>query len=225
MIEMVATGASGEKLSQVAPAFYYTLVYVHGKRLGVIKPNKFLAEQLSVTPTIGYGIFAKQAPMLIPPKSWTSWDEGGYWYTREEVMRTRQSLEQRAYLKEASERHHLNELFTGLDVLGETCWTINRNVFDVVVKVWNSGEELADIPAQISQLEYPPQPKIAAWDVKARIDWMQECKYVSRLMQRSHSMRCDINYKLDIARAVFLILSSCTNFLVYWRTAVFPSQS
>jgi len=201
---MTTKDEHGEKHSQVAPAFYFTFVYLHGKRLGVVKPNKHLAERLTSAPSPNR-LFYKQAPMLIPPKPWTGFDEGGYWFTREDVMRTKNSLEQRAYLKEASDRQLLGELFTGLDVLGQTCWTINRKVFDVVVKVWNSGEEVADIPAQISRLEYPPQPKMAAWDVKTRIDWMQKCKHLSRVMQRSHSMRCDLNYKLDIARAVCLI--------------------
>src|SRR5271168_1257522 len=141
MIEMTTTDESGVKHSQVAAAFYFTFVYIRGKRVGVIKPNRFLAERLTRTPPPNRLVY-KQSPMLIPPKPWTGFDEGGYWFTREEVMRTRNSIEQKAYLKEASERKHLDELFAGLDVLGSTCWTINRNVFDVVIRVWNSGEEL-----------------------------------------------------------------------------------
>ena len=121
-------------------------------------------------------------------------------------MRTRQSMEQRAYLKEASDSNALGEVFQGLDIFGETCWTINRKVFDTVITVWNSGEAIADIPPQVSTMEYPVEPKIAAWDVKARMNWISECKRMSRMMQNAHSQRCDVNYKLEIARAVFRIL-------------------
>jgi DNA-directed RNA polymerase, mitochondrial len=202
MIEMTYTDEQGERHSQTAPAFYYTYTYVRGRKLGTIKPNKYLLERLTANPTVGRGITTKLAPMLVPPKAWTSWDEGGYWYTREEVMRTRQSLEQRAYLKEASDSGTLTEVYQGLDILGQTSWTINRKVFDTVIAVWNSGEAIADIPPQVSDLQYPVEPKTASWDVNARMEWVSACKRMSRLMQNAHSQRCDINYKLEIARAV-----------------------
>lgn len=204
MIEMTHIDENGNKHSQVAPAFYHTYAYLNGKKLGIIKPNKFIAERLSASPIIGRGVTTKLAPMLVPPKRWTSWNEGGYWYTREEVMRTRASVEQKAYLKEASDSNALSAVYRGLDILGETCWTINRRVFDVVVTVWNSGEAIAEIPPQASKLDYPPEPESATWDVKSRLDWLQECKRMSRIMQNAHSVRCDVNYKLEIARAVCL---------------------
>lgn len=202
MVNMLHFDENGQKHSQIAPAFYHTYVYVGGKKVGMIKPNKFVAERFSSTAANACGLICKNAPMVVPPKQWTSWDEGGYWYTREEVMRTRQSMEQRVYLKEASDAGQLSEVYRGLDILGETCWTINRKVFDVILNVWNSGETIADIPPQASDLQYPEQPKAAAWDVKARMDWIQECRAMSRTMQNAHSVRCDINYKLEVARAV-----------------------
>jgi len=202
-VEMTHREANGEKHFQIAPAFYYTYAYVQGKKVGMIKPNRFLAEKLSSNPSLLYGMQTKQAPMLVPPRQWSSWDEGGYWYTREEVMRTRASYEQKAYLKEASDSNQMDEVFRGLDILGETCWTINRKIFDTILNVWNSGEAIADIPPLASEMQYPAEPKSAKWDVKARITWIQQCKQVSRLMQNAHSQRCDLNYKLEIARAVF----------------------
>ena len=202
-IEMSKTDANGEYHSQIAPAFYFTYAYVRGKKVGTIKPNKFLSDKFSVNPSaLSYGMQTKQAPMLVPPRQWSSWDEGGYWYTREEVMRTRSSYEQKAYLKEASNNNALDDVFRGLDILGETCWTINRKVFDTVLTVWNSGEAIADIPPLASDMKYPPEPKSSKLDVKGRIKWIQECKWVSRMMQNAHSQRCDVNYKIEIARAV-----------------------
>lgn len=222
MIEMTHTDENGNQQSQVAPAFYYTYAYAHGKKIGMIKPNKFLLERLSSSPAIGRGVVTKLSPMLVPPKQWTAWDDGGYWYTREDVMRTRQSMEQRAYLKEASDSNALGEVFQGLNILGQTCWTINRKVFDTVITVWNGGEAIADIPPQVSNMEYPVEPKIAAWDVKARMNWISECKRMSRMMQNAHSQRCDINYKLEIARAVF---PSLFLFLISvpWKKIILPT--
>src|SRR5579862_9736694 len=118
-VEMTHTDEQGKVHRQVAPAFYHTYAYVAGKKVGMIKPNRFVAERMSATPTVGRGVATKLAPMLVPPKNWTSWDDGGYWYTREEVMRTRQSIEQKAYLKEASDANNLTDVYRGLDILGE----------------------------------------------------------------------------------------------------------
>jgi DNA-directed RNA polymerase, mitochondrial len=193
---------NGMEQKQLAPAFYFTYVYMKGRRVGVVKANRYLNERLLSNPIIGQGIVSKQTPMLVRPKPWTSWNEGGYWYTREEVMRTRESYEQRMYLKEACDQNQMELVFKGLDILGETCWTINAKVFDTVLSVWNSGEALADIPPQVSQLQYPPEPATSKWDVEARMKWIKDCKQASRLIQNAHSQRCDINYKMDIARAV-----------------------
>jgi DNA-directed RNA polymerase, mitochondrial len=220
MIEMLHQDEHGIS-SQIAPAFYHTYAYVNGKKIGMIKPNKFLAKRFSEIPVIGRGINTKLSPMLVPPKNWTSWDNGGYWYTREEVMRTRQSMEQKAYLKEASDADALGEVYRGLDILGQTCWTINKKVFKTVLKVWNSGEPIADIPAPAAVLEYPIEPKAAAWDVKARMNWIQECRTMSRVMQNSHSLRCDLNYKLDIAHAVCLLLFALI--VVSGEEIIFPA--
>lgn len=223
MVEMTHIDEQGQKHSQIAPAFYHTYAYVGGKKLGMIKLNKCLAERLAAEPLVGRGVTIKLAPMLVPPKPWTSWDEGGYWYTREEVMRTRSSTEQKAYLKEASDSNSMNEVLHGLDILGETCWTINRKVFDIVINVWNSGEAIADIPPQVSEMQYPVEPKEAAWDVRARMDWLYECKRVSRTMQNAHSQRCDINYKLEIARAVSAFLKRAL-ITVSWKTTLLSAQ-
>lgn len=199
--EMVHTDEQGKTHRQIAPAFYHTYAYVLGKKVGMIKPNRYIAKRMASLPEDGRGLALKLAPMLVPPKRWTSWEDGGYWYTREEVMRTGRSLEQKLYLKEASETNLLGDIYRGLDILGETCWTVNKKIFDVVLQVWNTGESIADIPPQPSDFEYPVQPKESAWDVKVRMEWIQECRRMSRAMQNAHSVRCDITYKLEIARA------------------------
>jgi DNA-directed RNA polymerase, mitochondrial len=212
MVEMTHTDAHGERHSQIAPAFYFTYVYNAGKIMGIIKTNKFFQERLASNLSISSAVSTKLFPMVVPPKPWTSWNEGGYWYTREEVMRMGASFEQRAYLKEASDSNSMNEVFHGLDTLGETCWKINTKVFDIVVAVWNSGEAIAGIPSQASTMQYPPEPENAHWNVSARMIWLQECKMTSRKMQSAHSQRCDINYKLEIARAVVALVQALCSY-------------
>src|SRR6266481_5612961 len=56
------------------------------------------------------------------------------------AMRFKDSQEQKAYLRHASQAGNVELVYAGLDVLGSTPWKINRSVFDIVLKVWNSGE-------------------------------------------------------------------------------------
>lgn len=119
-------------------------------------------------------------------------------------MRTKDSMEQIEYLRQASEADSLDEIFSGLDVLGSTPWSINRPVFDVVTEVWNSGEALADIPkkASISSIVEPERPADMDTDPRAKDTFRHRMKQAILERRSAHSNRCDVNYKLEIARAV-----------------------
>lgn len=119
-------------------------------------------------------------------------------------MRTKDSDEQIQYLRQASDADTLDQIFTGLDVLGSVPWKINRKVFDVVSTVWNSGEELADIPAKAS-LTAPleaDKPDNVDSDPRAKDTYRHRIRKALQDRRDAHSTRCDANYKLEIGRAV-----------------------
>lgn len=189
-----------QRVYSTAPALYHTYQYTGGSRLGVIKFHKDLARMVSSDPASGT-IHPQQLPMLVAPKAWNSWNDGGYYYTKIPIMRTRDSPEQMAYLKEASQRRNLDEIYKGLDILGKASWTINDKVFKVLLDVWNYGEPILDIPPRLSEtVEFPPEPERSA-DPSERRDWVRACKRNLRERQIAHSQRCDINYKLEVARS------------------------
>ncbi|QSL65643.1 hypothetical protein MERGE_002956 [Pneumocystis wakefieldiae] len=194
----VVTETENGNISQKAPAFYHTYQYQKGRKLGVIKLNDQLMKQLGSQPLRG-NIHPRLLPMLVEPKPWISWDSGGYYLSKSIVMRSRDSPEQINYLRTASERNNLKSIFEGLDVLGSTAWAINRPVFDVVSEVWNSGQEFAEIPAINPDITFPPQP--TSKDPAEKISWQLLCRQIARDAQNKQSIRCDINYKLEIARA------------------------
>lgn len=119
-------------------------------------------------------------------------------------MRTKDSDEQVQHLVQASDANTLDEIFTGLDVLGGLAWKINRPVFDVVSAVWNTGEPLADIPAKDS-LTRPieaEKPENLDTDPRAKDTYRHRIRKALQERRASHSNRCDVNYKLEIGRAV-----------------------
>jgi DNA-directed RNA polymerase len=117
------------------------------------------------------------------------------------VVRTKASKEQDIYVQTASNRGDLDQLFQGLDVLGQTAWRINKRIFDVVLHVWNEGQKFADIPPRDTGLDIPPEPAPNE-NPRVRMEWVKEVRRIKLLEKNYHSQRCNINLKLEIARAV-----------------------
>lgn len=121
-------------------------------------------------------------------------------------MRYKDSKEQRTYLRQAAEQGNMELVFAGLDVLGTTPWQINRPIFDVVLKVWNSGSRLGKIPpAQFDEPE-PEKPANICDDQNARSKWLVKYRLWGQRKANSHTDRCGVNYKLEIARSVSFAL-------------------
>jgi DNA-directed RNA polymerase, mitochondrial len=122
-------------------------------------------------------------------------------------MRARDCPEQLAYLQKASEEGHLDRVFAGLDVLGSTCWVINKKVYKVILEAWNKGEALGKIPPAELHLEMPDKPENFETDMFEKMKWVKECKEIARKISNNHSERCTANYKVDIAGAVSKIIN------------------
>lgn len=196
----IRNGPDGKETSLDIPAFCHTYQYFKGKKLGVIRLDMGLLQRLS-TERLGHGVLGRLLPMVVPPRPWRTCDDGAYYYARPPAVRTKYSREQRDYVRTASSRGDLKELFEGLDVLGRTAWKINRPVFDVVVKVWNSEEEFAAIPPVVRDVALPPEPP-ASDNPMPRYKWLAEAREIRNAARNSHSQRCSVNFKIEVARAV-----------------------
>ena len=207
--------------SEEQPAFFHSYEYLRGHKLGVIKLNQEVAERMS-RDGLRETLHPRQLPMLVKPKPWLSYDQGGYLYSQStnsfylfarrtqfilsgSAMRFKDSQEQQSYMKHASEQGNLELVYAGLDVLGSTPWQVNRKVFDVVLKVWNSGERVCKIPPAVYDLPEPEKPENYESDPKARLVYLTRQKVWSEGRANNHSDRCNINYKIEIARAVSCI--------------------
>jgi DNA-directed RNA polymerase len=207
---------TGNKITEMIPAFFHTYQYVRGKRVGIIKFSPNLTEMLSKEP-VRDTLHPRLLPMLVPPRPWLTWNSGGYLSTKSICMRIKDSPEQVLYLKRASEEGYLDRVLTGLDVLGATRWKVNRPVFDVILQAWNSGEAIADIPPVTEgDLPLPEKPENYATDPKAKLDWIKKVKLIQNTQRNHHSLRCDVNYKVETARAVCITISYLLSSLVFF---------
>ena len=133
-------------------------------------------------------------------------------------MRIRDSPEQQAYIKSASDNRQLGSVFAALDFLGQTPWAVNRKIFDVITAVWNSGEAVAQIPVKnpLMNMPDPVKPENADSDEYARAMWRTEMRENVVNKRSAHSERCLVNYKLEVARAVSRIAMIVCRWLNNW---------
>lgn len=192
---------TGEEVTEKQPAFAHSFEYVRGKKLGVVKANPVVAKRLA-NDSVRHVISPKHLPMLVPPNPWKAWNQGPYLTIPTTMMRFKDSIEQRSYLEAASKSGHLEPVFHGLDVLSSTPWRINRNVFEVVLKAWNNGDAIADIPAteEKSDIVIPEKPEDPNDPVK-RHEYVLAMKTLSLQQRKNHAERCKYNYNLEIARS------------------------
>ncbi|KIJ61213.1 hypothetical protein HYDPIDRAFT_177116 [Hydnomerulius pinastri MD-312] len=191
---------TGEELRERQPAFYHAYEYVRGQKLGVIRLNPVVADRLAKD-GLRETLHPRHLPMLVKPKPWLGPDHGGYLYNKSAAMRFKDCQEQQSYLEHASSLGNVELVYAGLDVLGGTPWKINRNIFDVVLQVWNSGERLCKIPPAMYDKPEPEKPENYDTDVKAKSIYGQKLKTYSQDKASNHSERCNVNYKIEIARA------------------------
>jgi len=123
-----------------------------------------------------------------------------------QVMRFKDSQEQQQYLKHASSRGNVELVYAGLDVLGSTPWQVNRKIFDVVLEVWNAGYRLGKLPPAVYEEPEPEKTPEMETDQKARSIFIQRQRQWLVNKANSHADRCNVNYKIEIARTVSLLM-------------------
>ena len=119
-----------------------------------------------------------------------------------QAMRFKDSSEQELYLKEATNAGTVELVYAGLDVLGATPWKINKAIFDVVITVWNSGERMGKMPPAVYDQPEPAAPDNIDHDLEARSHHLIRHRAWAQAKANTHSERCNVNYKIEIARAV-----------------------
>ncbi|KAG1726276.1 uncharacterized protein EDB91DRAFT_1263987, partial [Suillus paluster] len=137
--------------------------------------------------------------MVVRPKPWLNHDQGGYLYNRSAIMHIKDCQEQQTYLEHASVLSNVELVFAGLDILGNTPWKVNRNIFDVILKVWNSSELLCKIPHVVFDQPEPEKPPNMNMNIKAKSVYWTRLKAFMQERANNHSDWYSVNYKIEIA--------------------------
>lgn len=133
-------------------------------------------------------------------------------------MRLKDTQEQLTYLRHACNEGHVELIFASLDVLGSTPWRINRPIFDIVLQVWNAGDRFCKIPPAIFDMSEPVKPPNYETDPQAKASYIMLWKSWNKSKANNHSDRCNVNYKVEIARAVSQLYASDLTFYMLINT-------
>jgi DNA-directed RNA polymerase len=141
------------------------------------------------------------------------------------VVRTKDTPEQALYLRQAGNRGQLDEIYRALNVLGATPWAVNEDIFRVVTEVWNSGEAIAAIPVKDPLVTIKDPEKPADYAERPRTArgtdrWKTMLRETALKRKSAHSDRCNINYQLEIARAVRIMARARLDLVVTRRLNV-----
>lgn len=181
------------------PVFSRNVFYEHGRKVGVVSMHSSLVERLMREPA--GDVIAKHLPMVCEPKPWTGFQSGGFLETLTTFLRVKGGeMTQRDYAEAAAERGDLDQVFAGIDVLGKTGWKINRDVFTVMLKAWNSGEAFANLPPLNKVFDMPEKPADTN-DKEARSKWYKAMRKIENEKSGLHSKRCFQNFQMEIAKA------------------------
>lgn len=92
-------------------------------------------------------------------------------------------------MRHASAMGNVELIYAGLDVLGSTPWVINQKIFDVVLKVWNTGEGLGKLPPSV----YPvPEPELPYCKGKIRVSRQVTCVAPGEGKQPLEALQCQL---------------------------------
>ena len=82
--KVIRTGTdkrTGEPVEEEQPAFTHSYEYLRGYKLGIIRLNPVVAERMAKD-SIRDTMHPRHLPMLIKPKPWLNYNEGGYIYNK-----------------------------------------------------------------------------------------------------------------------------------------------
>lgn len=103
-------------------------------------------------------------PMMIPPKAWTAYSTGGFYFKKNTVVLQKDYPELRQYIKESDKLGKLDLVYESLDYVGSSAFAINNSVFDVFKTYFNSKKSFLGIPEAVDETVEEIQRKAKLMD-------------------------------------------------------------
>ena len=199
--------------------FTHTVVpYKNGKDIGIIKIHPVVLDFLYNVPENSH-ISALNLPMLVPPKLWSGFTNGGYLTQKTPFVKILElDTVHVNFLKLAINNGLLNIPFSALNILGKTPWTINTKVLSVMIKCWNDNIYISDhLPLDIrndttQDFTIPMLKSASPEDYQAS---RKEKEKTIKKLANNFSQRSTAYYQMETAKSFVgksLYFPHCTDF-------------
>lgn len=137
------------------------------------------------------GLYPQYLPMVVPPKLWTEPTGGGYWTDatprRLKLVRTSGTPE-----------FQPDDVYNAVNIVQLTPWRINRDVFEVMVQVWENAQDSTVLPSR-EPLPLPPKPHDIDTNEEARKLYRREAHLIHKQNRQTLSKRYALARALQIA--------------------------
>ncbi|KAG4392482.1 hypothetical protein GLYMA_04G155600v4 [Glycine max] len=126
----------------------------------------------------------------------SKYDKGGHLFLPSYIMRTHGSRKQQDVMKNVNGAQ-MQKVFETLDILGNTKWRVNRRMLGVVESIWAGGGNIAGL-VDCKDVPKPDKPPVE--DLKLIQEWKCSVRKAKKINLERHSLRCDTELKLSVAR-------------------------
>ncbi|KAL2634219.1 hypothetical protein R1flu_005698 [Riccia fluitans] len=187
-----------DDMGEMRPAFKHSMktfpgLNNSGRKFGVIECDPLVVQELDKSVR---HMVMPYMPMLVKPRRWTGYGSGGYLVLPSTVMRIHGAKQQREAIQKAT-KTSMQSVFEALDTLGSVPWKINTRILDVMEHIWKDGGRLAQM-VDADNVLVPSRP--CTEDEAEILRWKREAGRIKRINSERHSLRCDTELKLTVAR-------------------------
>lgn len=180
-------------LEDGVPAFQHVTSKKGKRQVGKLVAHERVYDLVEYEDIRASTLRAHHLPMLVKPRPWTGVNEGGYLTLSTGIMRMQGSYRQMSALKHAD----LSDIYDSLNTLSEVPWRINPFIYEVMSEAWKYGGGIADLPRRLNH----PLPEMPFHtDAEGETQWIKQSRRVDRRNSNLHSLRCDVHYKLQVAK-------------------------
>lgn len=155
--------------------FNYYCVFKNGKRSYHFNIKTEVREQIEQSHEDLAILHPIYKPMVVPPKDWTTIDDGGYLYLQQTAIKETVGLNAKTINNIRGDS--VNRLLPYLNLLQKTQWKINVENLEVLEKVMELGGGVAGLP-RLVPYPFPPKPYDIDTNSESLANWKAEAALV-----------------------------------------------
>lgn len=162
-------------------------------------------------------------PMLCTPADWTNPFNGGF--LTKSLKFPLLKTGNKVYLEELNDVE-MPMVYSAVNALQRTRWTINQPIYDVMQEVWMSGGKLGKLPSSRDvKEELPARGADLIDDEEALKAWKAEAAAVYEDFARNRSKRVMVAQRLAMAHKFMQYDSFSFAYALDWRGRAYPVSS